>query len=203
MLDTIAVIPAKGFSDGVQNKNLSDIGGVPLFWHSVSYALAEGVKPIVATDDPRIRQYAETRGIPVSGNPVSPSSMIPAIREALNTFPAEQYVILQPSSPIRKPGLLREILTIQAPCVFTAERIKMVGILDGEMLVQYNRENSTSFFMHFDGSILTGTREMIEQETLFTPDAVAIEQRAPYTLQIDHVNDLKLIRTLYEHSHSW
>lgn len=27
MLDTIAVIPAKGFSDGVQNKNLSDIGG--------------------------------------------------------------------------------------------------------------------------------------------------------------------------------
>ena len=27
MLDTIAIIPAKGFSDGVQNKNLSDIGG--------------------------------------------------------------------------------------------------------------------------------------------------------------------------------
>ena len=46
-------------------------------------------------------------------------------------------------------------------------------------------------------------KNMAEQGILFAPDAVAVEQRPPFTVQIDHSSDLNIARALYEYSNSW
>lgn len=199
----IAIIPAKGHSDAVFRKNMAKVGGVPLFWHSVRYARAEGVEPIVSTDDPEIKRYALELGCRTIDEIVDDSSMIHCVRQVLDQMDAERYVILQPTSPIRKPGLMDRIMGMPDDCVFTAQRVKVVGRLGNKMVVQGRRQDSDHVLMQFDGSVLTGTRQMAEQGILFSPDAVAVEQRLPFALQVDTQEDLMMIRRLHEYSYCW
>lgn len=200
--DWIAIIPAKGHSDAVQCKNLQILGDMPLFWHSVQYARAEGVTPVVSTDDPVIKRYALERGCCVVDERVDESSQANCVRQVMEVVGnARRYVILQPTSPIRRPGLLSEIMTMEASCVYTAQRIKVVGYLDGKMTVQLRRQDASRWLWQYDGAMLTGTRDMAQAGVLFTPDAVKVEQRAPYTMQIDSVHDLTLMRALYDYFH--
>lgn len=199
----IAIIPAKGHSDAIPHKNMEDLGGMPLFWHSVRYARAEGVEPIVSTDDPEIKCYAQQRGCRVVNEVVDDSSMINCVRQVFDQVDTQRYAILQPTSPLRHPGLLERMAGMNAPCAFTAQRIKIVGRMGNKMVVQGRRQDASDMLLQFDGSILTGTRQMAEQGCLFAPDAVPVEQRIPYTLQVDHPEDLNIIRQLYEHFHCW
>lgn len=199
----IAIIPAKGFSDALKQKNLQDWGGAPLFWESVRYARAEGVFPVVVTRDPLIHSYAESHGcdVVVEGKG---EGMIQCIQEAMKHYPVSRYVLLQPTSPLRQPGLLSRILKIPRSCVFTAERVKVVGILDGEGTVfQGPRESASRFLWRFDGNMLTGTRDLVNQGILLPDDAHPVEQRLPYTLQIDYLEDLNIMRKIYESMYYW
>lgn len=199
----IAIIPAKGHSDAVPRKNMADLGGMPLFWHSVRYARAEGVEPVVSTDDTEIRDYALERGCRVVDEIVDDSSMVNCVRQVMGQVDADRYALLQPTSPLREPGLMNRMARMSAACVFTAQRIKVVGRLGTRLVVQGRRQDACDILLQFDGSILTGTRFMAEQGILFAPDAVAVEQRPPFTVQIDHSSDLNIARALYEYSNSW
>lgn len=201
--ELIAIIPAKGFSDALKQKNLQDWGGAPLFWESVRYARAEGVFPVVVTRDPLIYSYAKSHGcdVVVEGEK---GGMIQCIQEPMRHYPANQYVLLQPTSPLRQPGLLSQILKIPRSCVFTAERVKVVGVLDGEGTVfQGPRESASRFLWKFDGNMLIGTRDLIGQGILLSDDAYPVEQRLPYTLQIDYPEDLNIMRKIYESMYYW
>lgn len=200
--DWIAIVPAKGHSDAVQHKNLQEIGGRPLFWHSVIYARAEGVTPIVSTDDPTIKRYSLERGCAVVDERVDDSSQIHCIRQVLEiATEAQHYVVLQPTSPIRQPGLLSEMVAMDVSCAYTAQRIKIVGRLNDQMEIQTRRQDASLWLWQYDGSMMTGTREMAEASVLFTADALPIEQRSPYTMQIDSIQDLTVVRAIYDHLH--
>lgn len=60
----LCVIPARGGSKGLPNKNLLEIGGVPLIAHPIKYALKSNLvtKLIVSTDSPEIAKVAEKFG---------------------------------------------------------------------------------------------------------------------------------------------
>ena len=60
----LCVIPARGGSKGLPNKNLLEIGGVPLIAHPIKYALKSKLitKLIVSTDSPEIAKVAEKFG---------------------------------------------------------------------------------------------------------------------------------------------
>lgn len=63
----LCVIPARGGSKGLPNKNLLEIGGVPLIAHPIKYALESKLitKLIVSTDSPEIAKVAEKYGAEV------------------------------------------------------------------------------------------------------------------------------------------
>lgn len=173
-----------------------------MFWESVRYARAEGVFPVVVTRDPLIHFYAESHGCDVVVE--EGEGMIQCIQESMKHYPANRYVLLQPTSPLRQPGLLSQILKIPRSCVFTAERVKVVGVLDGEGTVfQGPRESASRFLWRFDGNMLTGTRDLIGQGILLPDDAYPVEQRLPYTLQIDYLEDLNVMRKIYESMYYW
>lgn len=59
----LALIPARGGSKGIPRKNIQDLGGHPLIWHSIQAALGSAYADdcFVSTDDEEIAEVARAR----------------------------------------------------------------------------------------------------------------------------------------------
>jgi N-acylneuraminate cytidylyltransferase len=113
---TAAIIPARGGSKGLKNKNIYPVAGLPLLGWSVLQALdAEHVDQVfVTTDDAAIAAVAREYGAEVIDRPEEISgdkaTSESAISHALETIAGrhsaepEMVVFLQATSPLRKPG---------------------------------------------------------------------------------------------------
>ena len=84
MFNIIAIIPAKGSSIRVPNKNLSNIAGMPLFMHSVKFAKRVGIVPVVSTDSEEIINICIKNKIRYVKEVVNDSNMLFCIRQVLS-----------------------------------------------------------------------------------------------------------------------
>jgi N-acylneuraminate cytidylyltransferase len=116
-MKTIAIIPARGGSKRLPNKNVMLLGGIPLIAHSILYAKANAnlIDEIyVSTDDSVIKNIAIAYGAKVIDRPDSISGdlepTVSALQHVLNTidFAVDTVVLLQPTSPLRPENLLEE-----------------------------------------------------------------------------------------------
>jgi CMP-N-acetylneuraminic acid synthetase len=67
-MKTIAIIPARGESKRIPEKNIQLFGGIPLLVHSIQYALANSdiIDVVyVSTDDSTIKKIALEYGVKV------------------------------------------------------------------------------------------------------------------------------------------
>lgn len=125
----LAVIPARGGSRGVVNKNLREIAGAPLVAWSIRQArecrLVDRV--IVSTDSEAIARTAAAFGAEVpflrpaelaeDASPTEPV-LIHAVTELAKAgYEPDAVVLLQPTSPCRRAGSLeRAIRQFEAEC---------------------------------------------------------------------------------------
>jgi len=104
--EVLALIPARGGSKGVPRKNLAPVAGKPLLaWTLDAARAAETVtRVVVSTDDDEIAAAADDAEVlrrppelAADGTP-----MLPVIRHALDAYPCDVLVLLQPTSPLRR-----------------------------------------------------------------------------------------------------
>jgi CMP-N-acetylneuraminic acid synthetase len=108
----LGLIPARGGSKGIPRKNLRPLLGKPLMAWSIEAAkesrLLDAV--VVSTEDAEIARVAREYGAEVVYRPAELASdeadTLPVLQHALRSRPAETLVLLQPTSPIREPGLI-------------------------------------------------------------------------------------------------
>lgn len=114
---TIAIIPARGGSKRLPNKNILLLGNHPLLVHSILFAQAnsEIIDEIyVSTDDAEIKQIALQFGAKVIDRPEAISGdlepTITALEHVLQSIneEVENVVLLQPTNPLRTKNLLKE-----------------------------------------------------------------------------------------------
>lgn len=107
----LAIIPARGGSKGIPQKNIHLFNGKPLIVHSIEQALATKSidKVIVSTDADDIRKIALragaeviTRPIGISGDDASSESAIIHVLDSIKYRP-DTVIFLQATSPIRFP----------------------------------------------------------------------------------------------------
>jgi len=111
----LAIIPARGGSKGVADKNIRLLNGKPLIVWSIEQALAcpQITRIVVSTDSPAIAEIALNAGAQVPG--LRPDYLAtdavatePVLLHVLDTWCAdgqpEAFVLLQPTSPLRLPG---------------------------------------------------------------------------------------------------
>jgi CMP-N-acetylneuraminic acid synthetase len=118
-MTVLALIPARGGSQGIPRKNLVEVGGRPLLAWSVASALeaASVDRVIVSTDDPEIAEVARSAGAEVPF--VRPADLagplvtdLPVFQHALgwladaDGYRPELVVHLRPTSPARPAGLV-------------------------------------------------------------------------------------------------
>ena len=116
-MKTIAIIPARGGSKRLPQKNVLPLAGLPLLVHSIRYALAnsEIIDAVyVSTDDERIKKIALANGAQVIDRPEVLSGdlepTVSALRHVLESIEdeVENVVLLQPTNPLRPQNLLKE-----------------------------------------------------------------------------------------------
>ena len=116
-MKNIVVIPARGGSKRIPEKNIQLFGGLPLLAHSIQYAIANSalVDAIyVSTDDPSIKATALAYGAKVIDRPEHLSGdfepTITAVQHVLENIgiEVENVILLQPTNPIRPQKLLKD-----------------------------------------------------------------------------------------------
>jgi N-acylneuraminate cytidylyltransferase len=113
----LGLIPARSGSKGVPNKNIRQIAGKPLIAWSIESALASKRldRIIVSTDSKQYAKIAREYGADVLIRPGyladDNASTLDVMIHALKAIPADIFVLLQPTSPIRRPGLIDECIS--------------------------------------------------------------------------------------------
>ena len=113
----LCVIPARGGSKGIKDKNLRHIGGMHLVEHSILHALHAGLEQdqiVVSSDDLDILKIAKSHKVIAHCRPnrlcLDDSSSESALLDALDSYPIDNVLLLQPTSPIRFKNTLKNCI---------------------------------------------------------------------------------------------
>src|SRR5262245_66121465 len=118
----LALVPARMGSKGVPAKNLRRIGGVSLTALAVRCAQATGLfeRVVVSTDGTEIAAEGKSAGAEVVMRPAElatdEADVLDVIAHTLDVLAAEHrftpvvVVLLEPSSPLRTPGMVNAAL---------------------------------------------------------------------------------------------
>jgi len=121
----LGLIPARGDSKGIVDKNIVDLAGKPLIYYSIQQA--KGVEDIdrvfVSTDSPRIQSICKSYGLDVpflrpdylARDNTRTIDVVIDLLECLKTEYNEEYdyvCLLQPTSPLRNSDDIRNCIDI-------------------------------------------------------------------------------------------
>ena len=119
----IAIIPARGGSKGIPNKNLAEVGGQSLVTRAINSAVQSGVVDVVvvSSDDPTILEAAANAGAIAIQRPADlatdTAAIEDAIAHALHRFSESHptpttLVLLQPTSPLRQASTISDAVRL-------------------------------------------------------------------------------------------
>lgn len=128
----VAIIPARGGSKGIPNKNIVDICGLPMIAYTIKSALNSNIfhQVAVTTDNQDIKNTSLSYGACVIDRPselaADHSSCLDAIEHALKYIISQDssfthFMLLQPTSPLRNENHIIE--------AFKAYKSKNIGSL--------------------------------------------------------------------------
>ena len=120
----IAIIPARGGSKGIKNKNLRNLAGKPLIKHSIDYAKESKYidKIIVSTDSQNIKNFALAESVIVIDRPDEISGdkslVVDAIRHVIieleekEKYYVDIIVLLECTSPMKSVDEIDQAINI-------------------------------------------------------------------------------------------
>lgn len=120
----LGLIPARGGSKGVPRKNVRPLAGRPLIAYTADAARASGVidRLVLSTDDDEIAAVGRMAGVDVpfmrpAAISADDTPMLAVIQHAVGELAArgwtpEIIVLLQPTSPLRRPEHIRRAVTM-------------------------------------------------------------------------------------------
>ncbi|BFM42275.1 acylneuraminate cytidylyltransferase family protein [Flavobacterium sp. CFS9] len=197
-MKTIVIIPARGGSKRLPQKNIKLLGGIPLLAHSIMYAKNNSAiidEIYVSTDDESIKEVALEYGAKVIDRPADISgdheATASALKHVLQNIDHEvgNVVLLQPTNPVRPESLLKEAFEIyqKEACdsLFTVSRnYKKFGKITNQKFIPYNykigQRSQDIEPLYFENGLLYITRS-----TLILENIVISENAFPF--KIDHI----------------
>lgn len=112
----LGLIPARGGSKGIPGKNIKIMHGKPLIVWSIEKGLKSRLidRLVVSTDSEEIARIARAAGAEVMMRPVELATDTASTQDvmvhALQHYPADTLVLLQPTSPYRSDGLIDDCI---------------------------------------------------------------------------------------------
>jgi CMP-N,N'-diacetyllegionaminic acid synthase len=223
----LAVVPARGGSKGVRLKNINPLVGVPLIAH-VGRILSQVPaidRAVVSTDEDAIARAAEAAGLEVpfrrpaalSGDLVSDLEVLQHALGAVEELDGSHYdvvVMLQPTSPLRRPAhvmavlekLVREnwdaVWTV-SPTDLKYHPLKQLTVGDGGAMEYYDPRGAEIVarqqlrpVYHRNGAAYAFRRECLLQQKAIKCQRTAAVILSDPMISIDTLEDFRLAEQL-------
>lgn len=218
MNKTIAIIPARGGSKRIPEKNIQLLGDYPLLAHSILYAkensdIIDGI--YVSTDDTEIKKTALQFGAKVIDRPESISGdlepTVSALKHVLESIESdvENVILLQATNPLRPQNLLKEAFSQyqkeNKDSLFTVSRNhqKFGKIVENKFHpfnYSFGQRSQDLEPLYFENGLL-----YISKASLILNDIIISENAFPFEVNhifaqvdIDTPDDLDYARFLYQ-----
>ena len=151
-MTVLGIVPARGGSKGVPGKNIRPLAGRPLLEYTARAAQASGAidRLILSTDSPEIADAGRRAGLEVpflrpAALAQDDTPMLAVLRHAIDAlddagWKPEVIVLLQPTSPLRRPEHIREAV----------ERLRRTGADSVVTVVEIPRHLSPDYVMRLE-----------------------------------------------------
>jgi CMP-N-acetylneuraminic acid synthetase len=152
----LGLVPARGGSKGVPDKNLRPLAGRTLLDYTAEAANASGVldRVILSTDSPAIADAGRRAGLEVpfmrpAALAKDDTPMLPVIEHAMSSLAAAGWnpdviVLLQPTSPLRRPEYIRDAVAM----------LRDTGADSVVSVIEIPRHLSPDYVMKIEGGVL-------------------------------------------------
>ena len=194
-MKNIAIIPARGGSKRLPNKNILLLDGIPLIAHSIVYAQTNAAiidAIFVSTNDEKIKEIAIKYGAKVINRPselagdLEPTvSALKHCLEVINDKEIENVILLQPTNPLRPENLLNEAFEVYADkncdSLFTVTRNhqKFGKIINNEFIpfnYEIGQRSQDLEPIYFENGLLYISKvKAILEDTIITKNAFPFE----------------------------
>ena len=217
-MKTIAIIPARGGSKRLPNKNRLSLGGIPLLVHSIQYAQANRTiidEVYVSTDDQKIKEVALQYGAKVMDRPEALSGdlepTVTVLKHLLQTIQdeVENVILLQPTNPLRPKELLSEAFGIfnqgNYDSLFTVtQNHHKLGKIETNKFIPFNytigQRSQDLEPLYFENGLLYITKaSLIKNDKILSQDAYPMVVDHPFAnVDIDSKEDFEYAEYLYK-----
>jgi N-acylneuraminate cytidylyltransferase len=219
-MKTIAIIPARGNSKRLPNKNTLLLGGIPLLAHSILYAQANSTiidEVFITTNDKEIKKVALQFGVQVIDRPDTISGdlepTITALQHVISSleYEVENCVVLQPTNPLRPKNLLHDCFQkyqeLKIESLFTITRNhQKFGTLSNDKFSPFNykigqRSQDLEPLFFENGLLYITNSKSIKKGEIITKDAFPfITNHIFAQVDIDTQEDFDYAEYLYKNS---
>jgi CMP-N,N'-diacetyllegionaminic acid synthase len=220
MFKFVALIPARGGSKGIKNKNLKKINGLSLTDLAIKIAKKSKIfsKIILSTDNKSILNSGKKYEIELHQRPkiISQdtshiSETIIEVKKKFNLNKNYYLIILEPTSPLRRisdiKNVYREILNkkYDSICTFTEastipyrswtlNKKKMQPFLLNNKNIWVNRQKFTKFYQAV-GNVIGINLNKFKRDILFGKKGYVLVEKSR-AIDIDDIEDLKIVKKL-------
>jgi CMP-N-acetylneuraminic acid synthetase len=220
MNKNIAIIPARGGSKRLPDKNIKLLGGIPLIAHSILYAQQNAFinEVFVTTNNESIKEIAIQYGAKVKDRPENLSGdfepTVSALKHVLqNVEEVENVILLQPTNPLRPKDLLKEAFEIfqnqKLDSLFTVSRNhqKFGKIINNKFIPSNYKIGQRSQDLEplfFENGLLYITKaELILNNIIISENAFPLEVNHVFAnVDIDTQEDFEYAEFLYQKNYN-
>lgn len=216
----IAIIPARAGSKGLANKNILNFCGKPLIAHTIEQAIeSQCFDEIICTSDSdKILSFAKNYNITPLERPAKlasdESSAKDYLLHVLAKYSADIFILLQPTSPLRRVFDIKESLNIflKKPdySLISVSRathyFSTVKEINGfiypyfsDEAIPARRQAAPQNCYIINGSIyIWNTKNYMENPKTFYPGSIIYEMPKEISVDIDDIWDFKYAEEVYK-----
>lgn len=216
-MKTIAIIPARGDSKRLPNKNIKLLAGLPLLAYSIQYAKKHDFVDAVyvTTNDENIKKVAMDYGAIAIDRPKELAGdfepTVTALKHVLESIQdkVENVILLQPTNPLRPKEMLENAFKIylenEFESLFSVSRNSdKLGVIKNKKFIPYNynigqRSQDLVPLYTENGLVYITKAHYILKEKIITDKAHPFIMHHPFgKIDIDFLDDFDLAEFMIE-----
>jgi N-acylneuraminate cytidylyltransferase len=226
-MDILTIIPARGGSKGIPEKNTKLLAGKPLIAYSIEAAIKSEYinRVVVSTDDDEIAQISKKYGAEVIKRPSElaqdDSSTIDAVIHVLNTLENEGYsadivVLLQPTSPLRTQEDVDSAINLFIKNMDKCDSLVSVCEFDhspywslkvegdylkpnfGEEYFKMRRQDLPKLYMPNGSIFISKKKSLLNSKSFYNGNKIPYFMKTEESIDIDTIIDFKLAELILE-----
>jgi CMP-N,N'-diacetyllegionaminic acid synthase len=191
----LGVIPARGGSKGIQNKNIKELSGKPLINWSIEAAQESKLldRFIVSTENEIIASIAQKAGAEVLPRPAKfatdNATTVSVLQHVLEEIDANIIVLLQPTSPVRVENIIDKAIKIfqESDCDTLATGY-ISHHYEWGAFKNLPRQALEGYF-HDDGNVYIFKKDILKAGRWIGDNPYRMEISGIYNIEIDNISE--------------